>query len=95
MTWLDPNWSSKRCHYSLVITTVPIAILIGIMGIILLFEVGEIGKPPNSLFTVGVCLDGATFYGEGWTKKEARRAAATNALDFLFKTTHPTNQSKN
>ena len=85
-----PKLVIKEVQLFLVITTAPIVILIG--TIILLFQVGEIGKPPNCLFTVGVCLDGATFYGEGWSKKEARRAAATNALDFLFKTTHPTNQ---
>ena len=65
------------------------------LSIILTVEVGETGKRPNCLFTVSVCLDGAVFYGEGWTKKEARRVAASNALDFIFKITpHPNKLAK-
>ena len=43
----------------------------------------------DKYITVGVAVNGATFYGGAANKKDARTVAAFNALEFLFNITCP------
>jgi hypothetical protein len=48
-------------------------------------DLGSQGTPPNITHTVGCQVDGENFVGAGRSKKDARRACATEVLKKLFK----------
>lgn len=54
------------------------------------FEVkGESGAPPNTVFTMGLELDGKVYRGEGRNKKDAKKNCALEVLKELYNITYP------
>jgi len=53
-------------------------------------QTGQTGTPPSCIFTLSVTVNGETFSGEGKSKKEAKKAAAVNAVGSLYNIYYPT-----
>lgn len=80
--WSTPSWStpSRSSYYH------PVTLLNELAGPNLVFT--EVARN-DKYVTVGVAVNGATFYGGAANKKDARTVAAFNALEFLFNITCP------
>jgi dsRNA-specific ribonuclease len=51
--------------------------------------IGEAGAPPNTIFTMGLELDGKVYTGDGKNKKDAKKNCALEVLRELYKITYP------
>lgn len=50
---------------------------------------GQTGTPPSCVFTLSVTVNGETYSGQGKSKKEAKKAAAVNAVGALYGIDYP------
>ena len=98
-----PNKSHTSCrkysHFKLkrktlfpIQTRHPVQLLNEVRGGVVFNVIGESGAPPNTIFTMGIELDGRLFKGEGRNKKEAKRNCAIVALQELYDIVYPKNE---
>merc|ERR1712226_1758759 len=50
----------------------------------------QTGAPPSCVFTLSVTVNGVVYSGQGKSKKEAKKAAAVNAVGALYGIDYPT-----
>ena len=60
-----------------------------IRGGVVFNDIGVVGAPPNTIFTMGLEVDGKLYTGEGKSKKDAKKNCALEILKELYKITYP------
>jgi len=68
----------------------PVQLLNEMAGPLIYEQTGQTGTPPSCVFTLSVTVNGETFSGQGKSKKEAKKAAAVNAVGALYNIYYPT-----
>jgi len=68
----------------------PVQLLNEMAGPLVYEQTGQTGTPPACIFTLSVTVNGETFSGQGKSKKEAKKAAAVNAVGSLYNIYYPT-----